>query len=941
MADAPAPPADDSSSRVTELVQQAMQAHLELGESGLQEFCAKLTEHREPVLQRLAKLRRIGLLGSEDPASAPIPERLGEFELLEPLGRGGMGVVYRARQTTLDREVALKLIRPEQAWFPGVRERFRREVETIARLQHDGIVRLYSFGEERGVPWFAMERIRGISLTDVIARLHGRPPRELRGTDLAACLAEPVADGPGAALFDGDWPTVVVGIVERVALALDEAHRQGVLHRDIKPSNVMLTAAGRVVLLDFGLARSRHADRLTRSGAEIGTLHYMAPEQFRSAEAEVDERTDVYALGVVLRELLTLQPTFDGSSIDEVAQRVREGLVTPVRKHEAALPAEVETICLMAMDRDPGRRYPTARRLARDLRNWLEHRPIEAVRPTLGLRLRRLAQRHRAATTVLAILLLVVLAAPAVVALRERGLRQSLEASNRALQAQVERADRNLELATDAIAETLTHFDEQRIIRVPDLKDLVDDVLVRSGRFLDTLLDGNPEDHAARLRLAETLSKAAFVRWEFFDLERTEPMFVRVLQLLDGCAGDVDRLDELELSTRLALVYLRRQRLGAAVAAYEVALGRLRSPGPHLGRPRALRALIGRCLERMALQGTDMTLERRCTLRDQAGAQFAANVAEQPDAAAWLEVARCARAQESEFLAAKDQTRAAQCLATADAAVASAETHAATASFDEIEQLVNVQGLRGRELLAGAQAEAALARFAIAERHCDHLIETRPSRVSGLESWLDIRAQQAAALGQLARHEEQVVVLRDRLARLEGALTVWSHQQNLLRELMAGNRWFVNRGLRAGAITPELRAMVNRNTELAARAESVKGPLASVLDECRRSSTLQARLHLHDGNTTAAEVEVQEAERRAELAAARAKATRVGLPADPESRLVAVEVYCRLGRLEDAVARLRLVQNPPRDALELAPSLRQHADDPRVAAFLQRVAMGR
>ncbi|MFN7590360.1 MAG: serine/threonine-protein kinase [Planctomycetota bacterium] len=284
------PPPDDANARdeaeITDLVEAAMPAHFAGGEPQLAAFCAGLTRHREVVQKRLSALRRLGLLGDAPPPEpAPFPERLGEFELIEPLGRGGMGVVYRARQLTLEREVAVKLIRPEQLYFPGVRERFQREIQIIARLQNDGVVRLYSFGEDRGIPWFAMELVRGATLAEVIVGLAKQRGRALRGDDLLRQLPSASPATAGETLFDGEWADVALRIVERVALALDEAHQQGVLHRDIKPSNIMVTASGRVVLLDFGLAWAHGVDQLTRSGAELGTIHSMAPEQFAGASA--------------------------------------------------------------------------------------------------------------------------------------------------------------------------------------------------------------------------------------------------------------------------------------------------------------------------------------------------------------------------------------------------------------------------------------------------------------------------------------------------------------------------------------------------------------------------------------------------------------------------------------------------------------------------------
>ena len=252
-----------------------------------------------------------------------VPERLGPFRLGELLGGGGMGVVYRATEDELDREGALKIIRPEHLYFPGARERFRREVETIAGLQHPGIVPVYVVGEQDGVPYLAMECIEGCTLADVLRRARGRAAGHLTGRDFAQLVDSDRSGGPGGDantsgdLFAGTWEQVCLRIVARVAEALEHAHQRGVLHRDLKPSNVMVTAgdverggASRVMLFDFGLATTSRATRLTRSGAHLGSLPYMSPEQTAGTE-HLGPATDVYSLGVTLYELLTLKPAFD------------------------------------------------------------------------------------------------------------------------------------------------------------------------------------------------------------------------------------------------------------------------------------------------------------------------------------------------------------------------------------------------------------------------------------------------------------------------------------------------------------------------------------------------------------------------------------------------------------------------------------------------------
>ena len=937
---ADAAPANDDDA-ITAHVEAALQAHADGGESALAGFCAGLGAPRDAVLQRLSRLRRIGLLGEATPALATpepaVPERLGDYELLEPLGRGGMGVVYRARQLSLDREVALKVIRPEQLLFPGVRERFQREVEIIARLQHEGIVQLYSFGEERGIPWFAMERIRGCSLAFVIESAKGRAPHQLTGADFAACLGEPIGDGPGARLFTGSWTDVALAVMERAALALEEAHRQGVLHRDIKPSNIMLTATGRVVLLDFGLAWSRDADRLTRSGAELGTIHYMAPEQFQRRGAGVDERTDVYALGVVLRELLTLRPAFDGHTIDQVAHQVRQGLPTPFPRGGSTSSRELETICMVAMDRDPARRYASPRLLARDLRNHLEHRPIAAVRPTLGLRLRRLAQRHRAATLATAALAVAGLLAPFAIAWRERELRQSLEQSNAALIAQIERADRNLTLAADALGDTLTRFEDEDINQIPDLAGFVDQVLVNSSAFLDALLASNPADPEARLRLATVVAKVAHVRWGLFDLPRTEPLFVRVLDLIDGIAGDFDQIDALEVETRLALVYVRQQMRDAptAAAAYRAALARVQPHGDFAQRPPALRQLIGRCLERLSslrLPNPDVPRLERLL---QAQALYRQNAAAEPGVTTWLEVARV----EHELIDAVRSAHGLQAgkkheVAHAEA-IDAAEGAAATATAAERQLLADALSTRGSRLHSRGDHTGALAAFRLAEAQQARLLTERPSRATQLLRWIAVRHRMASVNKAMGNVDESLALYRGSIARITVALVAWPTNIRLLVDGIQCYRMILEHALDRGRLDTAARQTLAEASALADRAAVLHN--AVLVDGCSYIPVLRGRCALLDGDPARALAEVAIADQWSKLARDYEKADQIQLGEQPARHFLAAEALLRLGRDQDALARLAAIRQLPANLLEQVPALQGHRDDAAFAATFARI----
>ncbi len=434
-------PASDSegAAALRDLVAECVKRYEAEGDRALELLCAAHPAHATSLRRRVDRLRLLGLLG-RGPKKPELPTQLGDFRLLERIGEGGMGVVHLAEQQSLQRRVALKLIRPELLHFGHTRERFRREIESIARLHHPGIITIHAVGEDAGLPWYAMEHVAGATLSAALLALRGRDPATLAGSDLAAVVAQrahatmPAAgreetDGDASWLFEGSYAECCLRIARQVADALDHAHRRGVLHRDVKPSNVMLTPTGRVLLLDFGLAVGSGSERLTRSQSWLGSLSYSAPEQLRGDGAAIDARSDVYALGITLYELLTLSLPHVGKSVEELARAIEAGRPPSPRQRHRGLSWEAETVCLAAMELDPARRYASAADFARDLGNVLQHRPIEARRPGLMLRARRLAQRHpaRAAAAIFGTLLLLV--APITWALAEQEKRRELTAA--------------------------------------------------------------------------------------------------------------------------------------------------------------------------------------------------------------------------------------------------------------------------------------------------------------------------------------------------------------------------------------------------------------------------------------------------------------------------------------------------------------------------------
>lgn len=298
---------------------------------------------------------------------------VGDYELLEVIARGGMGVVYRARQCSLNRVVALKMLLGGVHAGDDFRRRFRQEAETVAKLQHPNIVPIYEVGEHEGQPYFAMEYVAGETLAHKVQD-HPLPAEE-------------------AARY-----------VRAVAEAVHYAHGQGVLHRDLKPSNILIGADDRPRVTDFGLARQAESDsNLTMSGQALGTPGYLPPEQASGKRGEVGPPSDVYGLGAVLYHLLTGRPPFVTDSVAETLEQVRHSEPASPRQLNPAVPKDLETICLKCMRKEIGRRYPTAQELADDLGSYLRHEPIRARPVSVAEKLVFWCQRHPALALVSAL----------------------------------------------------------------------------------------------------------------------------------------------------------------------------------------------------------------------------------------------------------------------------------------------------------------------------------------------------------------------------------------------------------------------------------------------------------------------------------------------------------------------------------------------------------
>jgi serine/threonine protein kinase len=523
---------------LNDLVAQCIDGLESRGDAAIEAVAAEHPQHAAALRAHIARLRDVGLLAPASGAAggdvAAVPERLGEFRLLARLGAGGMGVVYAAEQSSLGRTVALKLVRPEHLYFPGARERFRREVEAVARLAHPGIVPVFAGGEDNGIPYYAMERVRGASLEELIAALAGRDPSRLSGAQLRRAVeqltrrretASAEAGAPGASagshtgsshsgsdeLFAGTWASACLRIARAVALALQHAHEQGVLHRDIKPSNIMLTPDGRVLLLDFGLAAAEGTERLTGTGAPLGSLAWMSPEQVRGDHAALDARTDIYSLGATLHELLTLRSPFTGGDVEATRQRILEGRLIPLRDLNAAVPRDAETVCQRAMDVERERRYADAAAFAEDLDNALALRPVNARRPDVFLKLRRWAQRHPAATIGACSALLLCVGGPLAYAWQQRQAKLQITAAYDEAAAQRTRAEANFARAQKAVDVLLTQVAEEDLLDVPNLEPVRKRLLESALAFYEELLAERTDDAAMKRLVAKATDRCGYL----------------------------------------------------------------------------------------------------------------------------------------------------------------------------------------------------------------------------------------------------------------------------------------------------------------------------------------------------------------------------------------------------------------------------------------------
>jgi hypothetical protein len=453
---------------------------------------------------RLHALSHAALTAHPSRAWSRVPSKLGDYEIIEEIGSGGMGVVFKARDIALGRIVALKLLRHTSPVSDGDMDRFFREARFTTRLSHPSIANIYHIGQSDGILYVVSEFIEGVNVRVLVTRDARRRPS---ARDAANLISE-------------------------VANALQHLHNNGIVHRDIKPSNIICKPDCHAVVVDFGLARSLADDEasLTSEGAIMGTPAYMSPEQAEGRRGAIGPASDIYSLGATLYALTTGRPPFQGATAVETLRQICEAEPDTPRRSDPTVPRDLEAICLRCLQKDPRRRYPTAQALADDLQRFLAGEPVAASPPRALERLARWGRRRPAwfavALSVLLGLSLVTyqrfeMHREASRRLEAEGLRDLRGAINRTTEAELRRS---LIVGEAGIRD---HSDGREGLRtLASTYRQLGDVLVNTGRLADaakayeraaTLLQRHLRketgDVASRVELGNVFANLGEVSW--------------------------------------------------------------------------------------------------------------------------------------------------------------------------------------------------------------------------------------------------------------------------------------------------------------------------------------------------------------------------------------------------------------------------------------------
>lgn len=520
---------------------------------------------------------QLGILNS-DRLSAGREEdcRLGEFKIVRELGRGGMGVVYEAMQVTLGRRVALKVLPFAAVLNQDQLARFTLEAQAAARLHHPHIVPVYSVGCDRGVHYYSMQFVDGQSLDAMI--------EELRRSARGDCIAKaPATASDTAKCFptahstrDREFFLSVAKLGAQVADALQHAHDGGIVHRDIKPSNILIDRAGEPWVTDFGLARCRGDASLTSTGTVIGSVRYMSPEQALGRTRRVDQRTDVYSLGITLYELLTLRKAFDAGDQQQFLRQIEQEEPPPPRRINPAVPTDLETIVLKAISKQRSDRYRTARELADDLRRFAAGQPIRARRPSWSDRISKWAGRHRSLVALSFVFLIAALAGTATAALlivrQQAQTRRALQLAEQNLK----QAEENLRQA-GSVVDHFGLFAAQRLGDIPGTEPLRRELLGDTWRYYRQFIQRAAQDPSLQTGLAVAHFKSAEILERLGEPSEALQSYEQAATVLHELSRDPAATNDTR--TKLAMCYnnigLLRASCGetqAALEAYQKAI---------------------------------------------------------------------------------------------------------------------------------------------------------------------------------------------------------------------------------------------------------------------------------------------------------------------------------------------------------------------------------
>ncbi len=516
---------------------------------------------------------------SEPPSAEEPLGELGDYRIVREVGRGGMGVVYDAEQVSLRRRVALKVLPFASVMDPRHLQRFKSEALAAAALDHPHIVKVYGVGCERGVHYIAFQFVDGQTLADLIRQRRGEQPASIPAAGAhdstrtqapdatsdeptvpaASRRGEPTSRTP----VDTAYARRVAEWGVQAAEALEHAHSFGIVHRDVKPGNLLVDARGAVFVADFGLARIASDPGVTGTGDLLGTPRYMSPEQAAARHNLVDHRSDVYALGATLYELLTLTPAVGGADRAETLRRLAEAEPIPPRKLDRGIPRDLETVFLKCLEKDPARRYPSARALADDLNRYLAGEPVWAKRPSLADRAGRwLWRRGKPIAALAAVAAVAITVALAALVWHSDRLGEAAETAKKeqeAAQKERDTAQKERDAAREerrwaqqAVDDMYTEVASRWLANRPHLQPTQRTFLEKAVEYYQR--DANREDTDAgdRLRGARASYHLAQIELALDRPERAVEHFARAIRLFERLLSE--QPDQPDLRRELAQV---------------------------------------------------------------------------------------------------------------------------------------------------------------------------------------------------------------------------------------------------------------------------------------------------------------------------------------------------------------------------------------------------